>query len=134
MLGVNEVAVATAFALSFTVLATLSLSEVGDRTVLNSNLIVIIILAIFVLEAVFGLFFRGELDVNVSNHVFSDVVDDHDVGYLSVAAELVEYFLVEFFEVLSCFKEFVLRNLESISESYSSHGVRVQREEQQSLA
>lgn len=122
----NEVAVATSFALALAVLAALSFSEVGDRTVLYSNLVVIIILSILVSEAAFRLVLGGKLDVDVSNHVFSDVVNHHDVSDLSIPAEFVEYLLVELFEVLSCLEQFILANLKSICEGDCCHGVGVQ--------
>jgi hypothetical protein len=100
---VDEVAVATPLAFSFTVLAALGFPKITDRTILDSNLVVVIKLAILVSEASLGLLLSRKLNVNIAYHVFTDVVHNHDVKDLPILAKLDEDLLEEFFEMVSCF-------------------------------
>lgn len=129
VLWVDEVAVASSFTFALTVLSALCFSEVTDGTVLNSNLVVIIILSILVLVARFCLLFVAELNIDVSDHVLADVVDHHHINDLTVSAELDEDLFVEFFKMLCCLEEFFLTNLEAICKRNSCHRVAVQVEE-----
>lgn len=95
----NEVAVTSSFTLALCVLAAFGFSKVSYGTVLDSYLVIVIILSVLVSETRFGLFFSCVLDVNVSNHVFSNVVHHHHVNNLAVPAEFNEDLLVKFFKM-----------------------------------
>lgn len=119
MFWVDEVAVASSFALSVGVLAALGLAEVRDGAVLDLNGDEVVALTRHLLQGLLGLIFRGILDIEVTNHVLADIIRHNHVEYLAKFAELEEHFLEEFFEVESSLNKFLLRRFYSFSKCNS---------------
>lgn len=74
MLWVDEIAVASSLALTLSVLPALGLAEIGDWTVFHLYGVLVVVLAGHGAEDGFGLLLSGEFDIEVANHVLSNIV------------------------------------------------------------
>ena len=125
MLWVDEVAVPAPLALSICVLAALGFSEVSDRAVLDVDRVPVVVLASHRPQYALSLFLCGELDVEIADHVLSDVVSHDHVKDLSLLAELEEYFLKELFEVVRRLDQLFLRRLDPLCKGNGRSRVRI---------
>lgn len=73
----HKVTVASSIALTFTVLSTLGFSKICDRRVFCANNSFLVVSSIESLHGVPGLFLIMILDIDVPNHVVSNVICDY---------------------------------------------------------
>lgn len=133
MLRMDEVAVASALALALGVLTALGLPEVSDRAVLDVDGIAVVVLASHGPQHALSLLLCRELDVQIANHVLSNVVGHDHVQNLSLLAELEEDLLEELLEVVCSLDELLLRCLYSFRKGNRSSRIRIDVREQQRL-
>ena len=74
-----EIAIPSSFARAFVVRLTFGLSKIGDRAILDNNLVHVIIFTIHGIEALFSLFFCRIFNINISHHVLTNVISDHKI-------------------------------------------------------
>ena len=78
-LGVNKIAESTSIALTLTMLATLSLSEICDQTEFRLNCLIVIKSSLHRFKACTRLLLGGVFNVYISNHVITNVVCHNDI-------------------------------------------------------
>ena len=100
------------------ILSAFGLSEISNGTILDNNLVHIVVLAIHSIEALFSLFFTGKLNVNITHHVLSDVVCYHKVQDLAEVGEFPEDFFEEVFVMIRCLQQLFLRYLEAVGKCH----------------
>ena len=130
MLGMDEIAVASSFALTLGVLPALGLAEIRDWTVFYLYGVLVVVLAGHGAEDGFSLLFGGELNIEVANHMLSNVVCYDHVEDFSLLGILDKYFLKEFFKVMCCFPELFLRSLDALGEGNGCPRIGINMEEQ----
>lgn len=133
VLRMDEVAVAATLALPLRVLTALGFPEVGDWTVLDLDRIAIVVLPGHGPEYSFCLFLGGELDVEVADHVLSDVVCNDHVQDLTLLAEFEEDFFEKLFKVMGSLDELLLWSLNTLRKGYSCSRIRINVREEQRL-
>lgn len=102
VLGVYEVAIATALTLAVGVLPTFGFPEVGDGAVLHLDRCLIVILARHGPQRRLCLLLRCILNIQIANHVLAYVVRHYHVEYFAELAELGEDLFEEILKMMSC--------------------------------
>ena len=114
-LGVHEVAEAASLTRALLILATLSFSKVSDGRVLGHDHASTVVASIHALHSGLSLGFVSELDIDVANHVITDVVSDDHLFHLAKLCHLHVDFLVEALKVLDSLDQVLLRHVPAIS-------------------
>jgi len=130
MLRMDEIAVAASLALTLSVLAALGLPEVRDWAVFHLYGVLVVVLAGHGAEDGFGLLLGGEFNIEVTDHMLSDVVCHDHVENFSLLGILDKHFLKEFFKVMCSFTELFLGSLDALGEGDSCPWIGINMEEQ----
>lgn len=113
-------------ALAFIVLSALAFSEVSNWGVLAHNHSSSVISSVESIEGTLCLFLSDELDVDISDHVVSDVVHHDHFLQLAELGQFHKHFLIEVLKVVHCLNQCFLWHIQPICKCHCSRRILIE--------